>query len=191
MEIVVVMTGIEEKPHPLDVGNYLGLEGSFTMERQHVGIPRKHLIYPTQPEGKCICCHKVLPSRRRKYCSDECSTKYFNDINPFFFITWNEFRDEILKRDNFNCVECGFNKEMNSGISKPIYGSMDFKIYLDLMDEYKKKIRNLHVHHKKELHTGGDEFNPDNCITLCTHCHREKHRNRKLEGTGIKQTKLV
>jgi len=35
---------------------------------------------------------------------------------------------------------------------------------------------NLEVHHIKPICEGGDEFDPDNCITLCKNCHRRRHR---------------
>ena len=46
------------------------------------------------------------------------------------------------------------------------------------------------VHHIVRIADGGDEFDMDNCVTLCSRCHKKKHdhignkirKNKSLEG---------
>lgn len=58
------------------------------------------------------------------------------------------------------------------------------------MVEYYNNDEGLEVHHVNPIHCGGEEFDENNCITLCTDCHKKKHRHRKLEGTKVKQLTL-
>jgi 5-methylcytosine-specific restriction endonuclease McrA len=47
---------------------------------------------------------------------------------------------------------------------------------------------NLEVHHVIPIYDGGEEFNVDNCITLCHKCHNVAGRRYKLSKKG--QTSL-
>ena len=60
---------------------------------------------------------------------------------------WNVLRFMVMNRDNHRCNSCGA--------------------------EPKDKV--LEVHHIRAIQDGGEEFNPDNCITLCRSCHKKKH----------------
>ena len=95
-----------------------------------------------RPDGiHCIICGGMLPKFKRKYCSDDCFNRWYQDIGGIK--DWSILRQTVLKHDNFSCVECG-------GLGEE-------------------------VHHIRAIHDGGEEFNPDNCITLCRGCHRKKH----------------
>jgi len=98
-----------------------------------------------QPDGKhCILCGADLPKRRRKYCSDKC----FNDwYIKFPRYDWSEVRCAVLVRDKHACVKCG-----------------------------KKEIDNftMIVDHIKPIALGGEEFDMDNCQTLCWDCNKIK-----------------
>ena len=107
-----------------------------------------------KPDGKhCIICDKDLPKGRKKYCSDECFTNWYITIAKF---DWNVLRNEVLRRDNFTCKICRKNQEL-----------------------YKEKYMiedRIEVHHIKPIKNEGDEFDINNCITLCHQCHKEEHK---------------
>jgi 5-methylcytosine-specific restriction endonuclease McrA len=48
------------------------------------------------------------------------------------------------------------------------------------------------VHHKLPIYKGGEEFDPDNCISLCHSCHVKRHKGRctDLETGRVKQSRL-
>ena len=113
-----------------------------------------------KPDGvQCIICGKKLTGRRRKYCSDECYDEWYGQIG---IKSWNIVRAIVLKRDNYTCQECGGKGE--DGIR-------------------------LVRHHKIPIKDGGDEFDPDNCITLCEeNCHKSKHN--KISNILLKNKTL-
>ncbi len=63
-------------------------------------------------------------------------------------------RVQVLTRDNFSCVECGWNRSMLSP------------------DDPRKMLELHHIKHHKD----GGENTVDNLITLCNVCHDGKHR---------------
>lgn len=65
-------------------------------------------------------------------------------------------RVAVLERDHFQCVKCGWNRNM---LSK---------------DDPRKM---LELHHKKQ-HKDGGENTVDNLITLCNVCHDDVHRTK-------------
>jgi len=140
----------------LEVGKYLDLPGVLVTKRQCVAIPRQPQEFPNYGKGHCVYCGSLLPPRRRKYCCDKCGMEYRIATSEYTCIWWNDFRYAIIKRDNHMCVECD---------SKGSYGLLE-------------------VHHRIPLNKGGREFDPDNCMTLCCDCHKEKHRKRLLEPDG-------
>ena len=107
--------------------------------------------------GHCKYCNKELSGRRTSFCSDECA-RLFNNIT-----VWNRGRDpyslRILYRDNFTCQDCGeFNAFKN-----------EYNVYLPIDND------NLNVHHIKFVCDGGGD-EPENLITLCKKCHKERHK---------------
>ena len=38
----------------------------------------------------------------------------------------------------------------------------------------------LEVHHIKKLESGGDPYDPDNCLTFCRSCHIDLHRFERM-----------
>jgi len=99
----------------------------------------------------CITCGIEFDKtdKRRSYCSQVCFSKWYCSLAVD---SWARIRDQVLKRDG-RCVECGlkFNSRRDN-----------FRIIFE-------------VHHVKPICEGGDEFDSDNCITLCYDCHREMH----------------
>lgn len=71
---------------------------------------------------------------------------------------WSDFRANILDRDNHRCTRCG---QTQSFKQKTYYG-------ISFTD-------NLIVDHILPLKLGGEEFNPDNCQTLCSWCNKKKN----------------
>lgn len=165
-----------EKPDYLDLGKYIDQEGVITNSRVSLLIPKTQKEYPDFGKGHCVCCGKDLPPMRRKYCSDKCGEEYRRETYPYWVYFWTNFRRAIIKRDNYKCLECGFQRVFESEHPRAGQG-------WELEGDFE-------VHHIVPIHCGGKEFDPENCRTLCPECHIEEHRYRKLEGTGIKQTKL-
>ena len=66
-------------------------------------------------------------------------------------------RRQVLRRDNYACVECNWNHKL--------WNPSD--------------ARHLELHHVQH-HALGGKNTPDNLITLCTVCHDEKHRHTEL-----------
>ena len=136
------------------VKDNLHREGNIVNKRVSLLIKRESTVYEDYGKGACVCCGDPLPRYKRKYCSDECGEEYRIETAEYIYIWWQNFRTAILKRDNHTCGECNHKS----------YSGMD-------------------VHHIVPLHSGGEEFNPDNCITLCNRHHRAKHQKRNLEPT--------
>ena len=87
-----------------------------------------------------------------KYKRKYCSNECF--LNWFYGIpvkSWDNVREMVLKRDNYRCQDCGRDGTMTR----------------------------LEVHHIIPLKNDGEEFNRDNCITLCRVCHALRHHVEK------------
>jgi len=41
------------------------------------------------------------------------------------------------------------------------------------------------VHHITPLYKGGDEFDEDNCISLCDDCHKRRHKKKMFEPISL------
>ena len=101
------------------------------------------------PDGvHCVICGGVLPKFKHKYCSDDCFSRWYVAIGGIH--DWSILRKKVLKRDHYTCQEC-------VGGEPNIHNTY------------------MEAHHVKPIHDGGEEFNPDNCITLCRVCHKKKH----------------
>ncbi len=74
-----------------------------------------------------------------------------NDYPP----DWDLRRKKVLERDNYTCTECGWPKG------------------------FKRKSRELHIHHIISLSKGGDN-SLDNLITLCHVCHKKVDNSHRL-----------
>lgn len=104
-----------------------------------------------KPDGThCIIpgCCNFLWSFQRKYCSDECLKNWFDPLVD----DWAKVRAGVLKRDG-RCMDCGM-----------------------LVADHDNG--RFEVHHKKMISDGGEEFDPENCITLCVACHKIRHTRR-------------
>lgn len=165
-----------DRPNVLELMPFLETDGYINIERQSLSIPCEPITFEDFGEGKCVYCGDPLPPLRRKYCCDEHGTQYRIDIHPYHVFYWEEFRRAIIERDNFKCQKCGEQRLFPS----------DHKRAGEIWEMHS----DFEVHHILPLHCGGDEFDPENATTCCPKCHIEQHRFRKLEGTGISQTRL-
>ena len=109
---------------------------------------------PTPDGIHCIIpgCHNFLAPYQRKYCSDDCFSRWYNPLVD----DWARVRVEVMKRDG-RCIDCGI----------LVAGPNTYNPY-----------RGFEVHHLKMVSEGGDEFDPNNCITLCVACHKIRHSRR-------------
>ena len=108
--------------------------------------------YRPRTAKHCVLCGAVLPKFKRKYCSDECFDKWFCTIA---IKDWDKVRSIALKRDHYICQRCGLKQDC--------YHRME-------------------AHHIIPIYMGGEEFNLENCITLCHTCHVEVHREIVIEA---------
>ena len=103
-----------------------------------------------RPDGKrCVICGGKLPKYKRKYCSDKCFNTWYGILG---IRDWGKVREMVLKRDDYVCQDCGIKQD---------FANPDACI---------------EVHHVKPIEYGGDEFDPDNCVTLCHKCHVKRHK---------------
>ncbi len=110
------------------------------------------------PEGHCIVCKIPLPltkkgkiDKRRRLCSEECSKKYWDEF--YETVSWQWIASKRQEIDHYTCQVCG----------KDLHGDEGWN-------------RKAEVHHIKPIKDGGDEFDINNCITLCHNCHMIQHK---------------
>ena len=128
------------------------------MRRRYVIDPQKAKL--PKPDGKhCVVCGKVLPKYKRKFCSDDCILKWRATI---LVKSWDDVRAFVMKRDNLTCQDCGRKEDIN-----------DPQTWLE-------------VHHIVPIQDGGDEFDPENCITLCHRCHVARHKRLRTKTHPLK-----
>lgn len=68
---------------------------------------------------------------------------------------WSNRRDQVLARDGYKCTKCGY------------------------PEGFKRKSRELHVHHIVHISDGGDN-RMSNLITLCHICHRNVDKHHRV-----------
>ena len=79
-------------------------------------------------------------------CNGECVALFIKTTIK----NWGQLRSKVIKRDSYRCRDCGFE-------SRTI-GTWHTE-------------EGLEVHHERPISEGGQEFDEDNCITLCNDCH--------------------
>jgi len=106
-------------------------------------------------KGGCSWCGNMLPKRRRKYCSDECSNQYFtNVIAPLW---WSHAVAMALKRAENKCENCGSTEKLEVHHVIPL-------------------------EHREERHNS-EKNSQDNLIVLCRPCHEIAHHGIKVTRT--------
>lgn len=111
----------------------------------------------------CIICEKSFekPDKRKSYCSQACFSKWYYSLAVD---SWEQIKVIVLKRDG-KCLNCG----VKIGTANPEWqksSSIIKRCHREVVFE---------VHHIIPICEGGEEFDPDNCMTLCYDCHKEKH----------------
>jgi hypothetical protein len=108
-------------------------------------------------KGNMLCrnfaeCKNPVKKPYRYYCSKDCQQKIIHEAYSFEY-----FRSDCLKRDNYTCQYCGV---------KADYSSFNSNI--------------IEVHHILPVQYGGSN-DISNGITLCQKCHLKAHRELKNE----------
>lgn len=109
------------------------------------------------PDGlHCIICGIKFekPDKRKSYCTKECYQEWCNSLN---IGNWETTRRQVLIRDG-KCIDCGVTESQ-------IEYNMD------------RDRNGFEVHHIVPISEGGNEFDINNCITLCVDCHIKRHNN--------------
>lgn len=104
-------------------------------------------VFPYREDNLCAFgCNTELVGRRKRWCSDECHKKA---LIKFWIIKGDNkvIRDELRKRDHFQCAVCG------------------------------KVDENWAADHIVEVRHGGGACTLDNFQTLCSDHHKEKTKN--------------
>lgn len=121
----------------------------------------ENVLYPAPQyaeKNQCPWCGKEVTNRRRRYCSNDCRQAFSNAT------VWHRGRDayslRILYRDHFTCQDCGkFHAFINN-----------YSMVIPIDDG------KLEVHHILPVSFGGGD-EPNNLLTLCKDCHKERHRS--------------
>lgn len=123
---------------------------------EKVFIPAPKYENPRQ----CPWCGGEVKNKRRRYCSDEC--RYRFERVTFWCRGRDAYSLRIEYRDNFTCQDCGeiHNYVNEHGMNIPVDDGQ------------------LEVHHIIPLSKGGGN-EPENLITLCKRCHKERHKKMR------------
>jgi ribosomal protein S27AE len=104
-------------------------------------------------------------------------------------IEWKEFRDEIVKRDNWECTKCG---EKQNRLAWELTNSSPSDIFVRQADEFEKKYLGqdiiysseqiiLNAHHKYYIKdTYPWNYEMDALITVCAKCHTKIHETENI-----------
>ena len=146
-------------------------------EQFHIVKNPHYRKFKKHPKGHCKCCGKFpLPPLKRLYCSNKCRNEYWRCSNKEVKEFWSDFRERMIRRDNYTCLACGYTQNNKRATT----------------DRDWKDQRTLALHHIIPISKGGAMWDEDNVETLCAEkCHKFKHRMRALEPTlDSKQTEL-
>lgn len=121
-------------------------------------IPR----YRPKPEY----CGDCFDGKRGKIWGGENSPLYQGGTTDYFGPNWEEQREKVLERDNFECVICGMSNKIHK-------------------EEFNQSIHVHHIRPRKEFVEDGDfnyiEANEvDNLISLCNSHHRSVESDSPL-----------
>jgi len=126
--------------------------------------------------SECPNCGKPKSEWNRRTdwrcCSTECTENFWKEHDKSW--SWEQFRYEVFKRDNYTCVKCGKRKI--------IVSKFDGKEYPD--------DSNLIADHIKPLAREGKMWDMDNLQTLCTDCNKIKTKQDLRDIANYKNGKL-
>lgn len=121
-------------------------------------------------------------------------------------VNWWSKRHEILNRDHFRCQNCNGYETTKIKGTKERYKWVDTEVliwtdYNSGEQEYSelikpllkpKKSYNLQIHHKKYIKDRLPwQYDNDDLITLCNHCHLELHENNTIPIFDNKGNQIV
>lgn len=145
----------------------------------------------------CLECGTVLPPREQrkpkpsalsvlsKCCNQDCKEAFLSRT----LHNWAELRLKIVKRDHHTCQDCGYQapmeffwrfedndwKDMDKfGPMPPLTSYSEWRFICGIKAKITKHWqtdKGLEVHHIVPISEGGDEWDPENLITLCFDCH--------------------
>jgi len=121
------------------------------------GVIQKTLLLCRNCQQPSIISNSEIKRGGGKYCSRECYaesvTNKLRDTNRSIYRmrTWKKKREEIYKRDNYECQECGTETTRTTG---------------------KQKICCHHIDYDAR------NFDNNNLITLCSSCHGKTNHDR-------------
>ena len=119
--------------------------------------------------GTCKWCGGQLKNKRQKsFCNEDCSVLWARDA--VWGRTHGAVAYRIICRDKFACQECGANLAYKNEHGRLI-----------------AKAIGAEVHHIIQVSDGGTDHK-SNLITLCTECHKDKHRRREVTDGQAKRT---
>src|SRR3990167_6234371 len=124
----------------------------------------------------CLNCDKLLPKRRQKYCSDECSYDWATKHNQTLM------RSKFIKKTKGFCNHCKQQPTKREDRPYHINTAVAYEEYKTLFDIIKDEgdyffVLNesmLILDHINPIALGGDEFNEDNLQILCLECNKVK-----------------
>ena len=126
--------------------------------------------------NQCPNCGKPKSEWNRRTdwrcCSTECTKEFWEKHDQSW--SWQQFRLEVFKRDNYTCVKCG---RKESFISE-----FDGKEY--------PESKNLIADHIKPIARGGAMWDMNNLQTLCVDCNKVKTAEDLKDIANYKNGKL-
>lgn len=138
-----------------------GVKAKYCSQKcRGIGLSGKLLMGDAYYNKQCVVCGKgihvtdfQIKIGEGRYCSYDCknigTTCKFKGVKIAHYYQqsfWKKLRLEILERDGFKCINCGYNPEDKS---------------------------ELQVNHIRFRELGGSD-NPENLETLCKSCHAKK-----------------
>ena len=75
-------------------------------------VPKEPRKFPDYGNGKCLYCGADLTGRQTKYCSPHHGDLYRRDTATYYVVSWQEYRDKIIKRDKRKCQDCGSHQQL-------------------------------------------------------------------------------
>jgi len=142
-------------------------------------------LFPQSRSDRCRVCNEPVVDGRWNYCSERCRD-IANAVQRMFL--WDSVREEVKRRDEYTCQECGLSKEMwwraywQTGEMINDYVGID-GAPLDESARIDSPSGGFPVDHITPISEGGHPFDESNLQTLCQDCHREKTaRENSTEG---------
>lgn len=91
---------------------------------------------------------------------------------------WSEVRNDIVKRDDNKCKNCGKPESVGPIISG---GSRNYFNPITFVGVPEAEAVKLEVHHKLYIRNKLPwEYNYDDLLTVCSSCHKEIHDNNEI-----------